>query len=143
MAYDAPTAATLAAVFPAFRDVTDATINYWLVEASKTVDARFPDDRRAHAMMLLTAHLMVTNGIGSGAEAELAAAGASGFKSFRSGALSLDRGDARTEGYASTSYGRQFLAMLLSVVGGPRLTGSGTVCGGYGADHRHSLLTGY
>jgi hypothetical protein len=123
------TAADLKAAFPAFAAVADGQVGYWLTRAARTVDDSWAEADRDHAQMLLAAHLMVTNGLGTGAEAAAAAAGASGFKSMRSGALSLDRGDAPTDGYASTQYGRQFAALLALNHGGPRVTSTGALFG--------------
>lgn len=131
MAYTAPTPTELKAVFAAFADVPDATVQYWLGRAALSVDESWAEADFAHARMLLAAHLMVLNGLGAGAEAEMAAAGAAGFKVMKSASLSLERFDppsSRRAGlYDGTSYGRQFAALLAVNRGGPRLTNTGTV----------------
>ena len=136
----AATPAELKALLPAFAAVADATVQAWLDRAARLVTEAWPDSDRKHGEMLLAAHYMTLNGLGTGAEAEMAAAGASGFKSMRSGSLSLDRGD--TSGgdamgeYGTTQYGRQFWPLLRVYAGGPRVTGTGTIDGSYGLDPR-------
>lgn len=121
------TPATFKTVFPTFATVPDATIQYWMEQALGVTSAWGND----HATYLLTAHYLTQQGRGSGAEAELAAAGASSFTSIESGNFKLARGKAGT-GFASTSYGEQFRAIALGYVGGPLITSTGTVRGGYG-----------
>jgi hypothetical protein len=124
MAFTDPIPADLKAAFPAFAAVDDSTITYWLDRAARTVDQGWPEDDGPHARMLLAAHLMVQQGLGTGAEAEAYAAGAGGFKRLKSGALEIERGDAGGD-LASTSYGAQFAALQRSIVAGPRVTGTG------------------
>jgi hypothetical protein len=129
MAYDIPTAAQLKALFPAFAAVADATVDAWIVRAGRSVDTTWFEEDFTHGHMLLAAHYMVTNGLGTGAAAEAAAAGADGFKVMRSGSLTLERfenkeGAAASE-FGSTSYGLQFLALAKRNRGGPRVMGTG------------------
>jgi hypothetical protein len=133
MAFTAPSATDLKAAFPAFAAVDDNTIAYWLDRAARTVDQGWPEDDGPHAQMLLAAHLMVQQGLGTGAEAEAYAAGAGGFKRLKSGALEIERSDAKGGDLASTSYGAQFAALQRAIVGGPRVTGTGALpyCDGY------------
>jgi len=124
------TATELKTIFPVFAAVEDATAEYWLTRAARVVDAEWPEDDRDHAQMILTAHLLTLQGLGTGAEAQAAAAGASGFKTMRSGALTLERfGESGEGGYDATSYGKQFKALLRLIKGGPRVTGTGYVDG--------------
>ena len=136
----AATAADLKALLPAFAAVDDATIDAWLTRAARVVDASWAEDDQAHAQILLAAHYMTLNGLGAGAEAELGAAGALGFKSMRSGALSLERGDASADKsmgeFGLTAYGRQFYPLLRANRGGARVTGSGCAPIGCGLDPR-------
>jgi hypothetical protein len=131
MAYTPATAATLKAAFPRFDDVDDATVEYWIVRAQRSVDATWTEDDRQMGEMLLAAHLMTLNGLGTGVEATVAAQGMGDFKSVRSGSFSLDRGDAGNSASAgtieSTSYGRQFAALARQNVGGPRVMATGTL----------------
>ena len=130
----ANTPAGLKAMFPAFAAVPNATIQMWLTVAAETVDDSWLASSRARAQALLAAHEMVTNGIGTGAEAEAAANGASGFRVMKSGGLTLERFDtasgASAGAYAGTSYGRQFAVLLRQNRGGPLITGTGTLPGG-------------
>lgn len=125
-------------VFPAFSDITAAQYEYWTARAARIT---FPlkdclGDEAVHATWLLTAHYLVQQGIGTGTEAEMAAQGASGFKRIKSGTIDLERADntssASMGDYGTTSYGQQVWPMLKACVAGPRVTGTGALCGGYG-----------
>lgn len=82
------------------------------------------------ATMLATAHYLTEQGIGTGAESEMAAQGMSGFKRIKSGSLELQRGEG-TGGspgkWSSTSYGARFFELTSGCVGGPGVARSGTV----------------
>ncbi len=127
MSWIAPTPGELVATFPAFAAVEAARIQFWLDRAARVVDESWSAEDFGFATMLHAAHEMVLNGLGSGAEAEAAAGGASGFRALRSGALALERfavgEDAGGPGYGATQYGRQFLPLLRRNRGGPRLAG--------------------
>lgn len=139
MAYSAPTKDQFIAIFPAFAAVADEAYAFWSARAGRIVEpmqACLGDDADL-AAMLLTAHLLTLQGIGTGAEAEMAAQGASGFKRIKSGTIELDRGDAASIGadmgeYGATSYGQQVFPMLKACLAGPRVTGTGAVIGGCG-----------
>jgi len=138
MAYTPPTKADFIAIFPAFAAVEDAAYTFWSTRAARVVNglqACLADDADL-AAMLITAHLLTLQGIGSGAEAEMAAQGASGFKRIKSGTIDLERADntpaAGMGEYGATSYGQQVWPMLKACVAGPRVTGTGSLCGGYG-----------
>lgn len=125
------TPAGLKAAFPAFAAVANSVITMWLTRAARVVDSSWADDDRAYAQALLAAHLMTEQGLGTGAEAEMAANGASGFKVMKSASLTLERFDtaagASGSSFSGTSYGRQFLPLLRANKGGPRVTGTGTL----------------
>ncbi|MFE1598191.1 DUF4054 domain-containing protein [Methylobacterium sp. ID0610] len=119
MAYTPPTAADFKLRFPAFSTAPDEQVAGFLEDAASVADDGWPDADRRKAVMLQAAHDMTTRGIGGGVEAKLAAAGALGFKSFRSGGLSLDRADdpaaaASGDPLAQTVYGRELLALIRS-----------------------------
>lgn len=117
MAYTPPTAADFKLRFPAFGSVPDEQIGAALDDAASVADDGWSDADRRKAVMLQAAHDMTQNGIGTGAEAELAKAGALGFTSFRSGQLQLDRSEASAatasgDPLTQTSYGRQLLDLI-------------------------------
>lgn len=136
----AATPADVKATLSAFAAVDDAVIRTWLDRAARIVDDSWAEADRSHAQILLAAHYMTQVGLGSGAEAELGAAGALGFKSMRSGSLSLDRGDTkfadRMGGYGETQYGRMFWPLLRANRSGARVTSSGHAPVGCGLDPR-------
>lgn len=119
MAYTAPTISDFKARWaPKFDTVSDVTIQSALDEAALQIDDTWIDQANfTLGRMLLAAHILTLDGHGTGAEAEVAAAGASGFKRMKSGQLELERfssADAGGDGsvLGSTSYGRRFLELL-------------------------------
>lgn len=129
--YAKPQPAHLTARYPAFADVERTTIAYWLVDAERQVDTSWMEGDYATGLMALAAHNMTLNGLGTGAEAEAAAAGASGFKTIRSGALTLERFDtgsgASASAWSSTRYGSEFYALLRRNRAGPRVMPTGSL----------------
>lgn len=135
MAYTPPDKATFTSIFPPFAAVTDEAYTFWSARAARIVDplqACLGDDADL-AAMLITAHLLTLQGIGTGAEAEMAAQGASGFKRIKSGTIDLERTDSASAAsmgeYGATGYGQQVWPMLKACVAGPRVTGTGALCG--------------
>lgn len=138
MAYTAPTAAELKAAFPAFDAVADETVEFWIVRANRSVDTSWTEGDYAFAIMLLACHLMTGAGLGTGTDAEIAAAGLSGVSRLKSGTLDVsfagdgaNSGDA--SGYGGTAYGRQFAALLKQNRGGPRVIASERLTDDWGA----------
>ncbi|WP_257541035.1 DUF4054 domain-containing protein [Sphingobium sp. CFD-1] len=136
MAYTAPDKATFIAVFPSFAAVTDEAYAFWSARAGRIIDPMqscLGDDADL-AAMLATAHYLSQAGIGTGAESEMAAQGASGFKRIKSGTIELERADSASSSdageWGATSYGLRLWPMLLACLSGPRVTGTGTLpCG--------------
>ena len=137
MAYAPPTRATFIGLFPVFAAVTDAQYTFWAAQAVLVTEPLEGclASRMDLATMLVTAHLLTLQGIGTGAEAEMAAQGASGFRRIKSGTLELERGessgDASAGSYGATSYGQQAWPMLKACLAGPRVsaTGNPMCCG--------------
>lgn len=134
------TPAELQALFPAFAAVDTSAVQAWIDRAARVVTDAWIEADQKHGQMLLAAHYMTLNGLGSGAEASVAAQGMGGFKSMRSGSLSLDRGDAAARvhmgEYGETQYGRQFWPLLRANAGGPRLARAATGLLDVGLDPR-------
>lgn len=105
MAYTKPTLSEFRALYPAFDAVADITVQKW-IDKGDTETIAWPDTDRADAVMLFAAHRMSSSGLGRGAVA-------AGVTSFRSGAFSATVSDAAASrtGFASTSYGRDYLAL--------------------------------
>ena len=114
MAWTAPTASEFKARFPAFASVDDDVVNVVLAEAALQVDETWVSEADFKlGINLLTAHLLTMDGHGAGAEAESAAAGALGFKTMKSGNLTLERFSASEAGSGGdalslTTYGKRF-----------------------------------
>lgn len=131
MAYTDPTAADLKAAFPRFAAVADETVEFWLERARRKVDQSWTEGDYAMAQMLLACHYMTLNGLGTGTESEVNAAGLGDFKSVRSGSFSFTRkeggDDADSGPMGSTSYGRQWQELAYANRGGARITPTGDI----------------
>ncbi|TCM21480.1 uncharacterized protein DUF4054 [Novosphingobium sp. PhB165] len=140
MAYTPPNKATFIAIFPAFAAVTDEQYAFWSAQAALITDPMEAclGARMDLATMLVTAHYLTQQGIGTGTEAEMAAQGASGFTRIKSGQLELQRSDSSgtdADGgdWATTSYGQRVWPMLSACAGsGPLVSGTGRVVGVFG-----------
>lgn len=136
MAYAPPSKATFVAIFPAFAAVSDEAYDFWSAQAALITEPMEAclADRMDLATMLVTAHNLTLSGIGTGTDAQMAAQGASGFTRIKSGTLELERGknDAAADmgEWGGTSYGQRAYPMLRACVAGPRVTGTGSICGG-------------
>lgn len=122
-------ARALISAFPRFAAVPASTIEFWLTRAARGVDTTWTADDREMGQMLLACHLMTLQGLGTGAEAEVAAAGAAGFKRIKSASLELERfdgGAVDASSLSTTSYGQQFASLRRQNLGGPRVMPTGT-----------------
>lgn len=118
MNYPTPDNDDFTSRFPSFLAVAPNALSAALAEAAIRVDTRWTAGDYPLGIMLYAAHVLTLDGLGTGAEAALAAAGASGFQSMRSGSLQFER-EAAPDGrsaprsdYERTTYGRRFLALL-------------------------------
>lgn len=118
--YTDPTPAQFIDRFPRFAAVSPTAIASALKEAEGMVDTSWTEADFAGGRMLWAAHVLTLDGLGGGAEAEAAAAGAGGFKVMKSGALTLERFEgAAGSGAAATGYGKRWLEMARRNKGGP------------------------
>ena len=119
---------------PQFAAVPDATVQAYLDTAARFVDDSWGDDADA-ALTAMTCHLMTMDGLGTDAQSQANASGASEYQTVRSGLLTLTR----FQKAASTSTFKdwlmqtncgQFYAILLRMNrGGPRVVRGGpSVC---------------
>lgn len=115
MPYSAPTLAEFRVRYPAFDAVADATVQTYLDDGVADTTA-WPDDIRSRAVMLLAAHHLAEQGLGTGSVM-------AGVSSFKSGTFSatLSDGAANRTGLSATIYGREYLALARRYFGGPRL----------------------
>lgn len=125
MPYTAPTAADLKTRYPAFTPVPDATIDYWIADAGRMVDASWFEADQKPAALSLAAHNMALSGV---LPKTGAASLPAGVTRFRSASMDVGLSDAAanralTGGYAATPYGQEFAVMLRRNRGGPRLVG--------------------
>lgn len=117
--------------YPAFAQVDDAVIAFWLTDAARYVGDWGADTDPA--LEAYAAHKMAsTPGVlaaeAGTVDAAVATVQASGVTSFRSGSFSIQMSDAAAAaqvkgGYDSTPYGKEFKLLLRRHTGGPRLVG--------------------
>lgn len=129
MAYVFPTVEEFKIKYPQFEGVDDAVVQTALDEAAIFVTTKWPESVYAHAAMLYTAHVLVSQGYGTGAEAEVAQAGLAAFSSIRSGSLSFSRAvknQGSSDGapgidadLSSTTYGVRYLSLVRRYFSGP------------------------
>jgi hypothetical protein len=136
MAYTAPTLDTFTGVFPAFAAATEEQYTFWSAQAVLVTEPLQDclGDRMDLATMLVTAHYLTEQGIGAGAESEMAAQGMGAFKRIKSGTIDLERADKAESSdagtWGATSYGVRAWPMLKACIAGPRVTATGSLpCG--------------
>lgn len=116
--------------YPAFASVPDATITYWLTDATRFVDDSWPIVAdRDPAMMAVAAHNMADQGVIANAASDALAAG---LNVWRSGTAHLGFSDvaiasAVEGGFQSSRYGQEYLRLLARNKGGPLVTLPGYV----------------
>lgn len=112
MAYVDPTPNDLRTRYPAFADVPESRIQYWLDDAHRYVDQTWSEPDYAPALIARAAHSMAEAG-----EAPGAVQLPEGVTKFKSGAFDAEiSADAvklsLTGGLQATRYGRDFLDLL-------------------------------
>lgn len=123
MSYTRATLAAFQEIFTAFASVTDAQYDYWAVRAERVVTDAFGDDQ-AHGTLLLTAHYLASNGLGTDVDSQRSAS-FGGATRVKSGSLELSWSDGKQT--TGTRYGDEALALIRTYRGGPRVAGTGTV----------------
>lgn len=127
MAFIAPTAADIRAAFPEFADVGDGPINAALAEAALAVDTTWSEASFQIARMLYAAHVMVLDGLGSSATAEVFLDSPNGLKMRKAGDTVEEFFGPATASSASeawfgqTNFGRRFYRIMRKQFAGPRV----------------------
>lgn len=121
MTYARPSLARFQALYPQFATLTELAYDAWAEKVERTVTDRYGDDQQDAAELLL-AHYLTINGVGIGTAGKMALDGATSFESgdFK---VQFNHADRAKQGYGSTVYGRQFVAIQRRLFGGPRLAG--------------------
>lgn len=133
MTYTAPTPADLKARYPAFSDVPDATVTYWLTDAKREADDSWGIATDiAPAQIAVAVHNMMAAGVAGLAQSQVAGLLSQGVTSFRSGSFSAAISEdavktALAGGYEATAPGREYLRLLARNKAGGMTTGGGTV----------------
>lgn len=129
MAYVIPTAAALKARYAEFSGVPDERVTAYITDATRSVQETWLERDYAPAIMLLAAHLMLSEGaiaVAAGGSSNITTVGAIKSKTVGevsvtyagvSGAAGGGSGDA--EGFSSTFYGLRFLALRRANFAGP------------------------
>jgi len=136
MAYTIPTAADLKALYPAFADVADVTVDAHINKAAtQAVDTSWPEAEYSPAIIDYAAHTMSLAGLGAQTEVEsYARAGVTGIRSGNFSANFSDRkvGRASSGGLDATSYGQSYKRALKRVKGGLRVAVAAACPDGWG-----------
>lgn len=119
MSYTAATPANLKAKFTVFSAVADADLQSALDDAALMVDDTWAsEDDFQLGQMLLAAHYLTLNGLGTSNESQFA-----GFKRLKIGSLELERATTSDQEAAgnlgSTMFGQRFKALLRQNRPGP------------------------
>lgn len=127
MAYDLPTPTLLKQRYPAFASVDDGTIQYWLTDAERFADTSWIEADYAPALIAVAAHNMLKAGVAGIANSDTTSMAAAGLTDFQSGGFRVRFSDdavkaAQAGGFASTTYGQEYAALLRKNKGGPRVT---------------------
>lgn len=126
MAYTAPTPATLKMRYPAFADVGDEVIQYWLDDSLRFVDATWIEADRAVAMMAYAAHEMTAAGLEKVPAGQVKVL--PGVTRFKSATMDVAFSDAAASEaasgeFTSSRYGKEYLMLRRRSNGGARLVG--------------------
>ena len=129
MAYTVPTAADLKVRYPEFDAVSDDLVTLVMTEAAGTVSTSWLERDYAPAIMLLTAHMLVTEGAVERAAGKKTTVTSTGpIKSKTIGEVSVTYAGAGAgagsaagdlSGLSATEYGKRFLALRRANFGGP------------------------
>jgi hypothetical protein len=135
MAYVVPDAAALKARYPAFADVADDTVTYWITDAQRSVDESWTETDYAVALMALAAHNMALAGYGT--EVLPVSEIPAGVTRIKSGQFEANfteqQANARASGsLESTRYGQEYRQLLYRNRGGPMVSNTGTLPPPYG-----------
>jgi hypothetical protein len=117
--------------YSAFANVADATIIYWLADATREVDESWPfETDRDPAMIAVAAHNMMVDNVAGLSGGQIAGLVAQGVTEFKSASFMARLSDdavkqALAGGYESTRPGLEYLRLLRRNKGGPGVTAPG------------------
>lgn len=131
MAYVIPTPPDIRAAYPEFTAVSDGVIQGALDETALAVDQSWPVSAYNLAYKLHTAHLLVSGGQGSSAQAIAVSGSPAGLKMRKSGDTVEEFFQSQGQGsgaginvdawFMSTGYGQRFMILRRRFFGGPRV----------------------
>lgn len=129
MPYVAPTLAEFRARYAEFAPVGDALVQAVLVEAQASVSTSWVERDYAPAIMLLTAHLLLSEDAIQKAQGSVSYGDYAGpitkekvgevEVSYGGGATASSGASGGSDDYSSTEYGRRFLRLLRLTFAGP------------------------
>lgn len=123
------TPADLKMRYPAFADVDDARIQYWLTDADRFVTDGWGADADPARLAYAAHNLVLSNAPGIQSSTDLAAMGIpTGVTKFKSASMDIQISEAAANrslasGWDATTYGEEFAVMLARNTGGPFLCG--------------------
>lgn len=132
MAYAKPAPADLRRRYPAFANVSDDDIQFWLTDAERFVDESWMEQDYAPALEAVAAHNMLRVNVTGLSFSKIAGLAAKGITQFKSGSFSAQLSDEAVAkitdgGWASTPYGDDYLALLRRNKTGMGVTDPGCV----------------
>jgi len=110
MPYTVPTSAVLKARYPAFAAVSDSLIDAVIVDAARNVDESWAEADYQPAIMALSAHMLVEEGV-TGRDVEFAGAITSSKLDTAQDTYSGLTAAQMAGEFNSTSYGRKFMQL--------------------------------
>lgn len=124
------TTSTLKAAKPQFSGVSDQVLGTY-IDLAQVWAGSVPDSLCEAAQVAVTCHLLTLDGLGTDNESKDFASGRANVQSFSSGAVSVSRFRAASEGagqstsawFSQTTCGRLFMVLMRGIVGGPRVAG--------------------
>jgi hypothetical protein len=126
MSYPALTPAAFKLLKPQFAEVDDAVVQQYIDMGGRMVDTSWTQLDYTNAWAAFTCHLMTLEGLGTDAQSQAFASGASEFQTIKSGELTLTRfkaaggdGGGLWSWMGSTPCGRYYVMLLRMNRAGP------------------------
>lgn len=115
--------------YPAFQNVADDRIQYWLTDADRFVNDGWCHDADPARLAYAAHKLVLSKAPGIADDSDLAALGIpTGVTKFKSASMDVQISEAASNrslssGWDATTYGEEFAVMLRRNTGGPMLVG--------------------
>lgn len=123
------TAADLKMRYPAFQNVDDTRVQYWLTDADRYVNDEWATDADPARLAYAAHHLVLSKAPGIADDSDLTVLGIpAGVTKFKSASMDVQISETAANrslasGWDATTYGEEFAVMLARNTGGPFLVG--------------------